>query len=72
MINTMVQSAFVANASDDIKTGLNLAFYVRNETLNRAYATPGYCEMSDDEQKKIYDSARTETIAELKAAGIDW
>lgn len=70
MINAMVQNAFVANASDDIKAGLNVAFYVRNETLNRAYATHGYIDMNDDEQKKIYDSKRTEIIAELKAAGI--
>ena len=72
MINAMVQNAFVANASDDIKAGLNLAFYVRNETLNRAYATPGYREMSDADKNKVYDRVQVDIIAELTSAGIDW
>ncbi len=70
MINYEVKMAFVENADRDVQSGIAVSEYIRNETLNRAYAISGYIDMPTDERNKIYDEIRNEIIGELTAMGI--
>lgn len=70
MINEMVKKSFIDNASKDIRHELMVSEYVRNESLDRAYAVAGYLGMSDSERTAIYDKKRVEVMAELESLGV--
>lgn len=70
MINATVKAEFIRNAPMDVQKGIAVSEYIRNETLNRAYATSGYTSMPSSERTRIYDAMRGEVIAELAAMGI--
>jgi len=68
MINSLVKEAFV-NATD---SRIAISEYVRNETLNRAYAVDGYASLPEAEKMPIYDAKRAEVIGELEGMGISF
>lgn len=70
MINTDVKKSFIACADEDIRSGIAVSEYVRNESLNRAYGVEGYVDMPQDKRNAIYDAMRSEVIGELRNMGI--